>query len=225
VASVLRRRILHAELLPGVKLNEQRLATELGVSRTPLREALHQLAQEGFLTAEPGRGFSVAPLSSREVGELFAIIGALEAQAIEWAGFPDVQAMAELQEINARLATALGDVEQALALNDRWHRTLVRRCPNGHLIRMIGELRSRIYRYEYYYFVGGADHVQTSVRLHRDIQQGLAARSLSATRDAIARHWLTDLDLMLPRILAEAQEKGAEVEEWRTTTSPTDGGP
>jgi DNA-binding GntR family transcriptional regulator len=204
VSRILRHQILHAQLAPGAKLNESRLAEELDVSRTPLREALLQLQQEGFLTAEPGRGFSVAELSSREVRELFAIIGALEIKALEWGGIPNEQIMMELSEINFRLGTVEDDVDLALSLNAEWHRTLVRGCPNRHLVKMIEEVRAKVYRYEYYYYTEGAARVGTSVELHRDIMQPLARGDLQTACAAVTRHWLTDMDLMLPQMLQDA---------------------
>ena len=199
----LRRRILHAELAPGTKLNEVRLAAELAVSRTPLREALHQLTHEGFLTASPGRGWSVATLSSREVRELFAIIAELEVTALEWSGLPGMQAMTELSEINARFAR-VADVEPALALNGEWHRALVRGCPNEELRSLIEEIRLRVYRYEYYYFQAGTTHVHTAADLHRGVMDALARGDLAGACAAIRIHWLTDLDVMLPEILDQA---------------------
>jgi len=203
VSQALRQRILRAELAPGSKLNESRLAQELDVSRTPLREALLQLQQEGFLTADPGKGFSVAKLSSREVRELFAIIAVLEVKALEWGGIPNEQAMMQLSEINFRLGKVEDDVERALSLNAEWHLTLVRGCPNQQLVKMIEELRARVYRYEYYYYTAGAARVGTSVELHRDIMQPLARGDLKEACAAVTRHWLTDLDLMLPQVLQD----------------------
>lgn len=203
VTRELRRRILHADLPPGSKLNESRLAAELAVSRTPLREALHRLTQEGFLTVSPGRGWSVARLSSREVRELFAIIAELEVKALEWSGVPDMQTLTELSEINARFAR-VEDVEAALALNGEWHRTLVRGCPNGHLRGFIEEIRLRVYRYEYYYFQTVSEHVKTAARLHKAVTDALARGDLAAAHSAVRAHWLADLDLMLPEVLDEA---------------------
>lgn len=200
----LRRRILHAELAPGARVTETRLAGELDVSRTPVREALQQLAAEGFLTGSLGRGYAVAPLSSREVRELFAVIATLECRALEWGGVPGVDQLAALAEINARLAALTEDAEAAMAINGAWHRALVRHCPNGELRRIIEENRQRVYRYEYYYFLADPAHIQVSVRLHRGIIEPLRRADVPAACDAVHAHWLTDLDRMLPAILDAA---------------------
>lgn len=205
VVRELRQRILHADVAPGDRITETRLAEELDVSRTPVREALQQLATEGFLTGSLGRGYAVAPLSSREVGELFAVIAALECQALEWGGTPGTDQLAALTEINARLAALGDDAEAAMAINGEWHRALVRHCPNGELRRIIEENRRRVYRYEYYYFLADPAHIQVSVRLHRAILEPLRAGDLAAAAGAVHAHWLTDLDLMLPAILDAAR--------------------
>lgn len=200
----LRDRILRAELRPGTRLTEVKLAADLAVSRTPIREALQQLAQEGFLTTAPGRGYAVAPVSSREVRELYAVIAALECTALEWGGTAGMDQLARLQEVNAQLARTAGDPERAMALNGEWHRALVRHCPNAQLRRIIEENRSRVYRYEYYYFLADPAHVGVSVRLHRAIMEPLAAGDMPAASAAVRAHWLADLDLMLPSVLDAA---------------------
>jgi DNA-binding FadR family transcriptional regulator len=70
-------RILNGKLSPGVRVNESRLAKELGVSRTPLREALFQLEREGFVRSDRDRGFSVEPMSAREIRELYPMLWTL----------------------------------------------------------------------------------------------------------------------------------------------------
>lgn len=201
----LRDAILHARLRPGTRLTEVKLARDLSVSRTPVREALAQLAREGFLTAAPGRGYAVAPLSSREVRELYAVIAELECLALTWGGRVGMDQLTALQDGNARLARVSDETEQAMALNGEWHRTLVRHCPNLQLRRLVEENRWRAYRYEYYYFAAGSAHVRVAVGLHRAITEPLAAGDLSAACAAVRTHWLTDLDHMLPAILDAAE--------------------
>ena len=201
VAREVRGRILRGQLQGGTRLTEVRLATALGVSRTPLREALRVLAGEGFLEVAPGRGYRVVPLSSIEVRELFAIIAELEVLALHWGARPDAHVLGEMTEVNAQLAQVEGDAEAALRLNAAWHRLLFARCPNGELRRMIEDLRVRIYRYEYHYFAAELVHVATAVALHRAIMEPLVRGDLDKAAEAIRLHWWTDLDEMLPRLI------------------------
>src|SRR5690554_847234 len=82
VYRILRDRILRQELKAGEKLSDLRLSNELGVSRTPIREALHQLVQDGVVIAEPNRGFFVATFSQRDLEEIFELRLALELFAV-----------------------------------------------------------------------------------------------------------------------------------------------
>lgn len=83
VYRILRDRILSQELKAGEKLSDLRLSSELGVSRTPIREALHQLAQDGVVIAEPNRGFFVATFTRGDLEEIFELRRVLELYAIE----------------------------------------------------------------------------------------------------------------------------------------------
>src|SRR5258705_5417798 len=79
VVEKLRDRMIHGDLAPGTKLNERVLCGELGVSRTPLREALKALASEGLVELLPNRGAVVAPLDAAGVRQTFVVMGVLEA--------------------------------------------------------------------------------------------------------------------------------------------------
>jgi len=200
VRRVVLRRILQGELAGGTNLKEAQLAEDLGVSRTPVREALMQLEQEAFLVSDPGRGFFVAPLTSQEVRDLFPLIGLLEGTALRWAGPPPAEAMAQLDTINAELGSVDKDPENALSLNGHWHRLLVAHCDNQRLRDLIEQLRRQAYRYEYNYFMPGVARIGTAVELHRAITDPLHHDDVEAACRAIDEHWVTDLDLMLPQV-------------------------
>lgn len=200
VRRVVLRRILQGELSGGANLNEAQLADVLGVSRTPVREALMQLEQETFLVSDPGRGFFVAPMTAQEVRDLFPLIGVLESTALRWAGPPPPAVLRELGAINDEFAGIDGNPEAVLDLNGQWHRLLVRHSDNQRLRDMIEQTRRQAYRYEYHYFMQGPARTGTSVSLHTAITDPLDRGDVEAACEAIAEHWLTDLDLMLPPV-------------------------
>ena len=74
-------------------------------------------------------------------------------------------------------------------------------CPNRELRRIIEEIRLRVYRYEYYYFQTTGAHSHTAADLHRAVMDPLALGDVAAAASAIRRHWLADLDEMLPEVL------------------------
>src|ERR1041384_548116 len=109
-------RIVRGELAPGVRIKESRLAEELGTSRTPLREALIHLEQEGFVRSELAHGFSVESLSGREVRETYPILWTLEVLALRSSGNVIYSLLGELSKINAELANS-GEPEARLRLD------------------------------------------------------------------------------------------------------------
>src|SRR5436305_13428482 len=88
VAAALREAVIDGRLLPGKRVNEVHLARALGVSRTPLREALMRLSAEGALAVEPRTGFHVAPLTVAELEQIYPIRALLDPAALRLAGIP-----------------------------------------------------------------------------------------------------------------------------------------
>jgi DNA-binding GntR family transcriptional regulator len=148
---VLLGEIVEGALQPGTRLVESRLAERLGVSRTPVREALFRLHQEGFVLTSAGRGFSVTPLDEKEARELFPILSALEGLALSLTGpllALDVEA---LREANQALAPLGRKPLEAIEADTAFHQLLLRRCPNRSLLEMVDGVRRRLLRYEYVY--------------------------------------------------------------------------
>ena len=147
IATKLRTMIIDGRLRPGTRINEVHLAAGLGVSRTPLREALSGLANEGAVTVEPRRGFFVAPLSATELEQLYSIRPVLDPEALRIAGVPAPSRLRKLRILNRRLAREKKP-ERIVALDDEWHLELIAECPNGVLLEMIRQIMRRTRRYE-----------------------------------------------------------------------------
>jgi DNA-binding GntR family transcriptional regulator len=147
VAAAVRAMIVDGRLAPGERINEVRLSEALGVSRTPLREALSRLAAEGALSSTPSIGYSVRPLSVEEFGQLYDIRPLLDPEALRLAGLPAPARLAKLEALNRRFASAR-DAESAITLDDEWHLELIAACPNRVLVEMIESIIRRTRRYE-----------------------------------------------------------------------------
>ncbi len=147
LGSLLREMIVDGRLRPGERINEVRLAASLGVSRTPLREALAGLANEGSLARIPRRGFTVCGLTAEEARHIYPIRALLDPQALMLAGIPPASDLDQLAAIGADLRTA-SEPELAIRLDDLWHTTLWARCPNPILIELIEQFMLRTRRYE-----------------------------------------------------------------------------
>lgn len=190
-------RILREELAPGARISDSALAQELGVSRTPVREALLRLEREGFLEVDVGRGFFVKALSPRELREVYPIVWTLELLALRTSPLPGRARVAELDRINGELATAGDDPERRTDLDVAWHRALLDGCGNQRLLEMIAAQKAVIRRYEYAY-MQNAGLIPVSTRTHDDIARSLENGDVEGAAVLLEGNWKITLDELLP---------------------------
>lgn len=144
--------IKDGNLKPGDKINEQHLSDKLNVSRTPVREALIQLAAEGLLEAEPRRGFRVKPLILEEAKDLYQLIGHLDALAatlsLDNITKEDINLMKELQ-VQMSKEIESQDFDKYYKLQIDFHNVYLRKCTNKQLITMLEQLKMRFIKRGY----------------------------------------------------------------------------
>ncbi|MEU6133051.1 GntR family transcriptional regulator [Saccharopolyspora sp. NPDC047091] len=139
VADQLRSAIMYGSLPPGSQMGEAELASRLGVSRGPLREAMQRLVQEGLLHSEPHRGLFVTTLDADDVADIYLARLAVERAACERiVRHHRVEAVAELTAAQARIVSAagLGDAIELSDADQEFHETLVRVSGSPRLQRM-----------------------------------------------------------------------------------------
>lgn len=188
VHAALVRRILRDEVKPGSRLSDSTLAEELGVSRTPVREALVRLEREGFLETDPGRGFFVKPLSATEVRDVYPVLWTLEIMALRACPVPSAALLAELERINAELREGVALPERRIELDTRWHRALLERCGNRYLLDTLGSAKAMIRRYEYAY-MQDAGLIPVSTRTHEQIACAAAEGRVDDAAAALQENW------------------------------------
>lgn len=147
VAAAVRDMILDGRLPAGERVNEVRLASELGVSRTPLREALSRLVSEGALHDVPRRGTFVRALTAEEVRNIYPMRAILDPAALRLTGIAPPDRIARLRELNGRLAKT-NSPAHAIKLDDELHLELLAGCANPVLIELIQQFMWRTRRYE-----------------------------------------------------------------------------
>jgi len=195
----LRDMIVQGRLEPGTKLNERVLASELGGSRTPLREALKYLASEGLVELLPNRGAIVAPLDPERVKEIFAVMGALEALAGELACRHASDA--DINEIRAlhyqmRAEHARGDLDEYFRFNQAIHLKLVELGGNDVLASVYRGLNANVRRARYMANLSQARWGQ-AVREHEAILQALVARDGPKLQSLLREHLANKLVLVI----------------------------
>lgn len=142
-------RMRSGQARPGVSVNEAEMASELGVSRTPLREALICLESEGLLASENGKGFRFVKLSAAEFTELAPIIGTLEGLAIELTPPESLERIGrELRALAAGFNLDAADHGLITQRDTEWHSVLLSECPNARLLETIGGVRELFHRHE-----------------------------------------------------------------------------
>lgn len=188
IAKQVREQIVTGRLVPGSRLNESRLSEELGVSRTPLREALFTVERLGMIDADPQRGFFVAPLSAREVRELYPIGRALDALAVQSAGPASVATLHRMREANRAFVAHAGDPERARLADRDFHLALVSRCPNRRLLALLEDVQVAMERYERLY-MSDANDIKRSGRQHRAIIDALAKDDLKTAISILEEQW------------------------------------
>ncbi|MEC3981136.1 GntR family transcriptional regulator [Amycolatopsis sp. H20-H5] len=187
---------------PGVQgefLSEQEIADSVGVSRTPVREALLMLAAEGLVQLVPKRGAYIAPLTSKELRELVELRGVLERFAAEKAladGTVPVAEMRAALEAQARLASP-ERAKDFIDLDAQFHSLLIASTGNAMLIRTYTGLRDRQIRAGLVALFSTPRRQAAVLREHQAIVDALAAGDLPATLAAIDDHLGTTLNLQL----------------------------
>ncbi|WP_180970690.1 GntR family transcriptional regulator [Burkholderia sp. WAC0059] len=169
--------IISGKYAPGTRLDERSLAETLGVSRTPVREALRQLATRGLVQLEPMRGAVVSSIGLKEVADLLNASSELEALCARIsAESMSPMEKSELEyvfDITKAKATA-GDLEGYLDANAEFHRLIVEGSHNAVLSRMVMEVRDRLSPFRRYH-PADAERFSKSVDAHRTIVQHIAA--------------------------------------------------
>ncbi|VBB06560.1 asnc bacterial regulatory protein hth signature [Lucifera butyrica] len=150
VSETLREAIINGVLKPGERIMEIQLAEELGVSRTPVREAIRKLELEGFVVMMPRRGTYVADLSIKDVNEVYEIRTALDVLA---AGLAAERITEEELEQMERLLVEIGeyidqeDVDKIVEADSKFHDILYQACRNDRLVGIINNLREQFTRF------------------------------------------------------------------------------
>lgn len=154
VFNTLRRAILKGELKPGERLMEIALAERLGVSRTPIREAIHKLGQEGLVVMIPRRGAMVANITEEDLNDVLEVRLGLEIMAIEKAcKRMDQEKLEQLKKAGEAFRETMktGDLTMLAEADVDFHEIIYQASGNKRLIQMLNNLREQIYRYRIEY--------------------------------------------------------------------------
>jgi len=187
----LRDWILEGSLPPGEKLRDKDLALKLGVSRTPIREALLRLEDEGLVQTKPNRSTQVSGIDFHNAFHLYSIVWTLEVLAITQAfGSIKDEDIQKMEIANEDFLEKMKKRDRLAALNAdyEFHLVYIALSQNEELIKIISDLKMKLKRLDLYYFDKVTD-AHLSYEEHSQIVQALKEKSLSKTINAIENNW------------------------------------
>lgn len=190
VFNTLRQAILTGELKPGERLMEIHLANRLGVSRTPIREAIRKLELEGLVTMIPRRGAEVAQITEKSMNDVLEVRRAVDALCAELAC--DRITEEELVELKKACdvfeqAVKTKDVKQIAQADVALHDIIVQATGNNRLIQLVNTLSEQMYRYRFEYIKDSSQH-QNLVEEHRVIYQAIVDKDKETASKAAKVH-------------------------------------
>jgi DNA-binding GntR family transcriptional regulator len=199
VAERLRQRIFTHELAPGTWIDEQRLAEQYGISRTPLREALKVLAAEGLVELKPRRGCYVTEISRQDLDDIFPLMALLEgrcaADALRQARPADV---AELRAIHEQLESAAreGRIDAFFDANQAFHRHIQDLAGNRWLLSVIQDLR-KVLKLSRLHSLSLEGRLEQSLEEHRAIMAAFEAGDVARAEKLMHDHLLSGREALM----------------------------
>jgi DNA-binding GntR family transcriptional regulator len=190
VFNTLREAILKGDLQPGERLMELQLAAKLGVSRTPIREAIRMLEQEGLAVTMPRKGAEVAKMTLKDMEDVLEIREALDELAVQLACVKiSEEQLARLIGVKELFesSTRTGDVKMIAEADVRFHDVIYEATDNPKLVTMLNNLREQVYRYRVEY-IKNPENYPTLIAEHESIVEGLKQRDKTAATLAMHEH-------------------------------------
>ncbi|MGN0514567.1 MAG: GntR family transcriptional regulator [Lachnospiraceae bacterium] len=190
VFDTLRQAILKGDMEPGERLMEITLANKLGVSRTPIREAIRKLELEGLVHMIPRKGAVVASISEKDMRDVLEVRITLEELAVKLA----IKNMTD-EDIEA-LRQASKDFENAVISHDvvtiveadvAFHDIIYNKTQNNRLIQIINNLREQMYRYRLEYIKDARTH-SILINEHNDIIECIRNKNVEEAKNAVREH-------------------------------------
>lgn len=190
VFNTLRQAILKGDLKPGERLMEIQLATKLGVSRTPVREAIRKLELEGLVLMVPRKGAEVAQITEKSMVDVLEIRRALEELAVRLAcERMTPEGLKELKQAEERFEKVLGkkDITTVAGADVEFHDAILRATDNQKLIQLLSQFREQMYRYRVEHLKREEFHPQV-IKEHQEIIQTIENRNKDEAAEYICNH-------------------------------------
>ena len=190
VFNTLRQEILTGKLKPGERLMEIHLADKLGVSRTPIREAIRKLELEGLVIMIPRRGAEVAQITLKSLEDVMEVRRALDVLAIELAcermNEETLSSLFQAYE-NFAVAVKTRDTRKIAEADVEFHDIIVQSTGNARLIQLVSNLSEQMYRYRFEYLKDATSHEMLQ-REHKEMYESILRKDKVAAAGVVRKH-------------------------------------
>jgi len=190
VFNTLREAILKGELKPGERLMELQLAAKLGVSRTPIREAIRMLEQEGLAVTIPRRGAEVAKMTEKDMQDVLQVREVLDELAASVAcELITVEELKQLEQAmeDFEIATNTKDIKRIADTDMMFHDIIYHATRNPKLVNILNNLREQMYRYRVEYLKDEANY-PILLKEHREILKGFEVKNKNLVTESMRTH-------------------------------------
>lgn len=190
VFETLRKAILEGTLKPGERLMEVQLAEDMGVSRTPVREAIRKLELEGLVLMIPRKGAYVSGISSKDIADVFEVRASLEALAAGLAAERITDQ--ELEELNnfmvqVTINAKVGDIEKVVQSDTNFHEQIYHASRNNRLVQIINNLRDQIQRFRSA-SLSHPGRIKETLQEHKNLLEAISDRDIETARILAQEH-------------------------------------
>ncbi|MDD4774917.1 MAG: GntR family transcriptional regulator [Syntrophomonas sp.] len=211
VLDAIRNAIMNGSLQPRERLMEIQLAEELGVSRTPIREALRKLELEGFIVMVPRKGAYVADLTFKDIADVFEIRAALEGLAAGLAAERITEEELESMErllVGKQEAITSGDIDKLVEVDTSFHELLYKASRNERLANIISNLREQIQRFRLT-SLSFPGRNKESLQEHKQLVEAIQSRDSQLARHLAQEHIENAENVLIECIKMEALKQEA----------------
>lgn len=209
VFKTLRQEILTGKLKPGERLMEIQLANKLGVSRTPIREAIRKLELDGLVIMIPRRGAEVAQITLKDLKDVMEVRCALDVLAIELAcdrmGREELNSLYQACE-NFRDAVKTKDTRKLAEADVAFHDAIVLSTGNTRLIQLVSNLSEQMYRYRFEYLKDATSHEMLQQE-HMEMYQNILKKDKAAAASVVRKHINNQEEAIIKQLQLEKCEK------------------
>jgi len=190
VFETLREAIINGTLKPGERLMEVQLAEDMGVSRTPVREAIRKLELDGFVLMVPRKGAYVAGISTKEIADVFEVRAALESLAAGLAAerITDEE-LGDLQRlmVGVNISSEAGDLERVVQSDTDFHDLIFKASRNNRLVQIINKLREQIQRFRST-SLSYPGRIKETIEEHKKLLGAISDRDIELARNVAREH-------------------------------------